>query len=72
MDVFVHVAKMALAESSDCWSWVRYLYSMDLLRSGQSVKEVAFTLGYNQASPFISMFKKYAGQTPEQYKSRLL
>ncbi|MCL9773806.1 AraC family transcriptional regulator [Vibrio methylphosphonaticus] len=51
---------------------VRYLYSMDLLRSGQSVKEVAFTLGYNQASPFISMFKKYAGQTPEQYKSKLL
>ncbi len=51
---------------------VRYLYSMDLLRNGQSVKEVALTLGYNQASPFISMFKKYSGQTPEQYKNRLL
>ncbi|MDN3616412.1 MAG: AraC family transcriptional regulator [Vibrio gallaecicus] len=51
---------------------VRYLYSMDLLRNGQSVKEVALTLGYNQASPFISMFKKYANQTPEQYKNRLL
>lgn len=51
---------------------VRYLYSMDLLRGGQSVKEVALTLGYNQASPFISMFKKYSGQTPEQYKNRLL
>ncbi|CAH0529032.1 HTH-type transcriptional regulator NimR [Vibrio hippocampi] len=50
---------------------VRYLYSMDLLRSGQSVKEVAFTLGYNQASPFIAMFKKYSGSTPEQYKNRL-
>jgi AraC-like DNA-binding protein len=48
------------------------LYSMDLLRNGQSVKEVALTLGYNQASPFISMFKKYSGQTPEQYKNRLL
>jgi len=36
------------------------------------VKEVALTLGYNQASPFITMFKKYSGQTPEQYKNRLL
>lgn len=51
---------------------VRYLFSMDLLRSGQSVKEVALTLGYHQASPFISMFKRYAGVTPEQYKKRLL
>ncbi|HAS8402300.1 TPA: helix-turn-helix transcriptional regulator [Vibrio vulnificus] len=51
---------------------VRYLYSMELLRKGQTVKEVALTLGYNQASPFISMFKKYSGQTPEQYKNRLL
>ncbi|MBC3616123.1 helix-turn-helix transcriptional regulator [Vibrio metschnikovii] len=51
---------------------VRYLHSMELLRHGQSVKEVALTLGYNQASPFISMFKKYSGQTPEQYKNRLL
>lgn len=51
---------------------VRYLYSMELLRSGHSVKEVALTLGYNQASPFIAMFKKYSGQTPEQYKNRLL
>ncbi|MHC6529372.1 AraC family transcriptional regulator [Vibrio sp. V39_P1S14PM300] len=51
---------------------VRYLFSMELLRKGHSVKEVALTLGYNQASPFISMFKKYSGQTPEQYKNRLL
>jgi AraC-like DNA-binding protein len=50
---------------------VRYLYSMDLLRSGHSIKEIALTLGYQQASPFISMFKKYAGVTPEHYKLRL-
>ncbi|NLS11737.1 helix-turn-helix transcriptional regulator [Vibrio sp. SM6] len=50
---------------------VRYLYSMELLRKGQTVKEVALTLGYNQASPFIAMFKKYSGLTPEQYKNRL-
>ena len=51
---------------------VRYLYSMDLLRKGFSVKEVALTLGYNQSSPFIAMFRKYSGFTPEQYKKRLL
>ncbi|WP_070965067.1 AraC family transcriptional regulator [Vibrio sonorensis] len=51
---------------------VRYLYSMELLRNGHAVKEVALTLGYNQASPYISMFKKYSGQTPEQYKNKLL
>ncbi|PNQ55273.1 AraC family transcriptional regulator [Vibrio sagamiensis] len=51
---------------------VRYLYSMELLRKGRPVKEVALTLGYNQASPYIAMFKKYSGMTPEQYKNRLL
>ncbi|WP_104041110.1 AraC family transcriptional regulator [Vibrio hyugaensis] len=51
---------------------VRYLHSMELLRKGQTVKEVALTLGYNQASPFIAMFKKYSGITPEQYKNRVL
>ncbi|MDC0611432.1 helix-turn-helix transcriptional regulator [Vibrio sp.] len=50
---------------------VRYLYSMELLRSGCSVKEVALTLGYHQASPFITMFKKYSGITPDQYKNKL-
>lgn len=49
----------------------RYLHSMTLLKSGMSVKEVAMTLGYQQASPFISMFKKYSGETPEQYKLRI-
>ncbi len=47
---------------------IRYLHSMELLRKGKSVKETAFLLGYNQASPFITMFKRYAGMTPDQYK----
>ena len=49
---------------------MRYLYSLDLLRKNMSIKEVAFSLGYNQASPFITMFKRYADCTPEQYKLR--
>ena len=47
---------------------MRYLYSLELLKHGGSIKEVAFMLGYNQASPFITMFKKYAQCTPEFYK----
>ncbi|MDN3611858.1 AraC family transcriptional regulator [Vibrio ostreicida] len=48
---------------------VRYLHALDLLRGGLSVKQVALTLGYRQASPFITMFKKYAGRTPEHFKN---
>jgi len=51
---------------------VRYLYSMELLRGGRSVKEVALSLGYQQTSPFITMFKRYAKLTPDQYKNRYL
>lgn len=47
---------------------IRYLYSLDLLRKKMSIKEIAFSLGYNQTSPFITMFKRYADCTPEQYK----
>jgi len=50
----------------------KYLHSLTLLKSGRSVKEVALTLGYHQASPFIAMFKKYANETPDQYKSRTM
>ncbi|WP_300176063.1 helix-turn-helix transcriptional regulator [uncultured Aliivibrio sp.] len=47
---------------------IRYLYSLELLRKNMSIKEIAFSLGYNQTSPFITMFKRYADCTPEQYK----
>jgi AraC-like DNA-binding protein len=49
---------------------VRYLHSLELLRNGRPVKEVALTLGYRQTSPFITMFKRYANMTPDQYKNK--
>lgn len=49
---------------------IRYLYSLELLRKKMSIKEVAFSLGYNQTSPFITMFKRYSDCTPEQYKMK--
>ncbi|GAB6260971.1 helix-turn-helix transcriptional regulator [Photobacterium sp. R1] len=48
----------------------KFIYSLHLLRKGLSVKEIALTLGYHQASPFISLFKKHAQCTPEQYRQK--
>lgn len=49
----------------------KFIYSLQLLRQGMSIKEVAFTLGYNQTSPYIVMFKKYAHCSPQQYRRKL-
>ncbi|MCU7996099.1 helix-turn-helix transcriptional regulator [Shewanella glacialipiscicola] len=49
----------------------KFIYSLQLLRQGLAIKEVALTLGYNQTSPYIVMFKKYAQCSPEQYRRRL-
>ena len=49
----------------------KFIYALHLLRKGLSVKEIALTLGYHQASPFITLFKKHAHCTPEQYRKRL-
>ncbi|MFB2679951.1 AraC family transcriptional regulator [Shewanella mangrovisoli] len=49
----------------------KFIYSLQLLREGLAIKEVALTLGYNQTSPYIVMFKKYAQYSPEQYRRQL-
>ncbi|WP_039035239.1 AraC family transcriptional regulator [Shewanella sp. ECSMB14102] len=49
----------------------RFIHSLQLLRQAISVKEVALTLGYHQTSPFISLFRKYAGCTPQAYRQQL-
>jgi len=48
----------------------KFIYSLHLLRKGMSIKEIALTLGYHQASPFITLFKRHAQCTPEQYRQR--
>ncbi|UJF16824.1 helix-turn-helix transcriptional regulator [Vibrio sp. SS-MA-C1-2] len=48
----------------------KFIMSLQQLRNGESVKEIAFNLGYNQSSPFIALFKKHTGTTPEQYRQR--
>ncbi|ELR66273.1 Transcriptional regulator, AraC family [Photobacterium marinum] len=48
----------------------KFIYSLHLLRKGVSIKEIALTLGYHQASPFITLFKRHAQCTPEQYRQK--
>lgn len=40
-----------------------------LLNSPLSIKEVAYAVDYEDASHFVSLFKKYTGYTPARYKT---
>lgn len=45
----------------------RWAEALRLLRLGQSVKEVAYELGFKHPSPFIQQFKRRFGCTPGQF-----
>ncbi|MEL6135160.1 MAG: helix-turn-helix domain-containing protein [Bacteroidota bacterium] len=40
-----------------------------LLRSSQSVSEIAYSLGFNYPHYFTRIFKARTGQTPVEYRS---
>jgi AraC-like DNA-binding protein len=48
---------------------VRIEKAQQLLRNGQSVKEVCFLTGFDSATTFSGLFTKLAGKTPSQYSS---
>lgn len=39
-----------------------------LLLSAESVNDIAYSVGYEDANFFIRVFKKYFGVTPNQYR----
>lgn len=41
-----------------------------LEKTGHSVDKIAYSLGYLNAESFIRIFKKFAGQTPTEYRNR--
>jgi AraC-like DNA-binding protein len=45
----------------------RLLRALELLGTGQSVGDVAFSLGYESTSAFIAMFRHSVGTTPAKY-----
>lgn len=47
---------------------LRFVHALQALDAGRSVKQVALELGYASPSVFIDMFRRAAGQTPDQYR----
>lgn len=50
---------------------MQLILALRLLINGQSVQQIAQTLGYDSTTAFITMFKKGLGQTPGRYLSSL-
>ena len=50
---------------------VRMLRALELLESRRSVSEVAWAVGFESLSAFISAFKTFAQETPTRYRRRL-
>ncbi|MGF1789249.1 AraC family transcriptional regulator [Photobacterium profundum] len=51
---------------------LKVVHALHLLKLQYSINDVAFSLGYSQASSFIKMFRRQTGMTPEVYRSKLL
>ena len=51
---------------------LRLLKAIELLVSGRSVKESAFMVGYQETSPFISLFRSTFGTTPKVWVSSVM
>jgi AraC-like DNA-binding protein len=45
----------------------RLMKAVELLAAGRSIKEVAFAVGYAQASTFVATFRKSLGVTPKAW-----
>ena len=46
---------------------LQLIVALQLLIAGQSVQQVAQSLGYDSTTAFITMFRKGLGQTPARY-----
>ena len=55
-------------------SWrrqVRLTKAVELLVSGDTIKEVAYKVGYRQSSAFVEMFRRTFGTTPKAWISAM-
>lgn len=59
------VSLRALAEDA------RRARASSLLEGGASIAETAYTLGYSEPSAFHRAFRRWTGQTPEQFRASL-
>jgi AraC-like DNA-binding protein len=51
---------------------VRLERAKELLGNGQTVTATCFAVGFESMGSFSSLFKRYAGETPSAYQTRLL
>jgi methylphosphotriester-DNA--protein-cysteine methyltransferase len=49
----------------------RLMKAIELLVSGESVKQVAYALGYRQPTAFVEMFRGILGKTPAAWLKAL-
>jgi AraC-like DNA-binding protein len=50
---------------------MRLTRAVELLVSGSSVKQVAFSVGYNQPSAFVAAFRRVFGVTPKIWTEKV-
>jgi len=50
---------------------VRLMKAVELLVGGRSVKEVAFSIGYQTPNAFVNLFRATFGTTPKAWVSGL-
>lgn len=62
------IFKKEVGINFESWrSQVRLTKAVELMIAGSSVKEVAFAVGYHQASPFVEVFRRTFGTTPKAW-----
>lgn len=49
----------------------RYVTSLSLLRTEQSISAIALSLGFADESHFIRFFRRWSGETPGRYRKRM-
>mgnify|MGYP000844662833 FL=1 len=74
MDLSAAALQRALAQQGQGFrrlrEEVRRLRSRELLLAGEPLREVARACGFAELSPFYRAFRRWYGQTPEQYRQR--
>ncbi len=49
---------------------LKFKRAKDLLSTQMSIKDVAYTLGFDNFSQFSNFFKRYAGESPRDYRNK--
>ena len=50
---------------------LKVVTALQLLKKNDSINQVAFLLGYSDASAFIKMFRRHTGLTPAVYRQQV-